>query len=114
MSTISLNYYDYKVLVEQTVINYYSNLGKYIPNGFERLEKIFFAELLMRYPVGQSSHLAYINGKLILNIDTVIENITGYKLVHNRFYNCRPIYKMSLRFSDISKTYIKLFDIFRF
>ena len=37
---ISLNYYDYRLLVNETIINYYSNIGRYIPNNFKEMELV--------------------------------------------------------------------------
>ena len=111
---ISLNYYDYKLLVEQTVINYYGNLGKILPNSFSSLERIFFMNLLIKYNVGNTQFLLDERRKVILNIDTIINNMKNYRDIHNCSYDGRIVYRLKLDFSNVSKMYFRLKDLFNF
>ena len=110
----SLNYYDYKLLVEHTINNYYGNIGKILPKSFSSLERIFFTDLLRNYNVGQNNMTTDKTGNLILNVDLVITNMTNYRNIHQCKYNGRLVYNLKLDFSTISRTYNKLRNIFNF
>ena len=97
----SLNYYDYKLLVEQSVINYYANIGKIIPKNFSAFEKIFFMDLLRKHNVGQSNYTSDSKGNLILNADLVQMNMVNYRDIHKCSYYGRQVYNLKIDFSKV-------------
>ena len=112
MTSQSLNYYDYTLLVEQSVLNYYANLGKYLPNEFKKREKVFYLELLGEPGVGKTNAVLDKKNKLVFNTYFVIENMKNYVTIHNKTYKGRKIYRLTLTFSSLSRTYNMLREIF--
>lgn len=112
--SISLNSYDYKLLVETTITNFYAYKGKYLPNSFKGFERAFYMELLIKYNIGHTNVLRDERGHIILNMNVILDEMATYKAIHNKKYRNRPIYRLELNFSNVSKTYLKLKDIFTF
>lgn len=114
----AINYYDYKMIIEQTITNYYSLLGKYIPSKFSTKERIFFTDLLLHNNIGQSRVLYKTDkdGKRerILDIEIILGNMRDFVELNNRVYFGKKIYRVTLSFASITKIYRRLKSIFMF
>jgi len=114
----AINYYDYKMVIEQTVANYYSFMGKILPARFSRKERIFYLDILKNYNIGQSRVLYNINNpdknERVLDIDIILNNMKDYVELHNRKYFEKLIYRITLNFTTISRVYNKLKNIFMY
>ena len=114
----AINYYDYKMVIEQTVANYYSFLGKFVPSRFSRKERVFYLDLLKNYNIGQSRVLYNMNDpdkkERVLDIDIILNNMKDYVELHNRQYFGKLIYRVTLNFTTLSRVYNKLKNIFMY
>jgi hypothetical protein len=114
----AINYYDYKMIIDQTVANYYSFLGKFLPGKFSKKERVFYLEILKNYNIGQSRVLYNINNpdknERVLDIDIILNNKKDYVNLHNRKYFGKLIYRLTLNFTTISRVYNKLKNIFMY
>jgi hypothetical protein len=114
----AINYYDYKMVIEQTVANYYSFRGKYLPARFSKKERIFYLEILRNYNIGQSRVLYDINNtdknERVLDIDIILNNMKDFVELHNREYFGKLIYRITLNFTTLSRVYNKLKNIFMY
>ena len=113
--TSSINFYEYKMIVEQTVINYYSLIGKTIPSRFSSKERIFYLELLQNYTIEKSQKVYNLTAghkKCVLDIKLILENMKSFVKLHQS--NKIPIYLLKLTISNLHKIYKLLKDIFLF
>jgi hypothetical protein len=114
----AINYYDYKMIIEQTVTNYYSFLGRFLPTRFSQKERVFYLEILKNYNIGQS-RVVYdtdIDGKKerVLDVEIIIDNMRSFVDLNNRQYFGKLIYRITLNFSNLSRIYNKLKNIFMY
>jgi hypothetical protein len=110
----SINFYEYKMIIEQTIINYYSLIGKTAPLSFSSKEHIFYMELLHKYNIDKSNKLYNLkagNKICILDIQTILANIKSYLALHPS-NKTSVIYRLKLNVSSLHKIYKLLKDIF--
>lgn len=88
----SINYFDYKILVEETVKNYCANLGLLYPYSFKKIENIFFNTILKKNILWQSDIINNEEGNRILNLRTIINRIYEFISYNDIEFNNKSIY----------------------
>ena len=112
----SINFYEYKLLIEQTIINYYSLIGKTAPLSFSSKERIFYMELLHKYSIDKSNKIYNLksgNKICILDIQTILANMKSYLELYPSNKKT-VIYRFKLNVSSLHKIYKLLKEIFLF
>jgi hypothetical protein len=114
----SINYFDYKLLVEETIRNYCSNLGLLYPSNFKKMEKIFFDTILKHHILWQSDTVYDNTGSqpvFVINIRTIVMRILDYISSNEIDYYDRPVYKYKwLPIKNIYSIYKKLHVIYEY
>jgi len=102
----SINYFDYKLLVEETIRNYCSNLGLLYPTSFKRMETIFFETILKNHILWQSDTVNDNSGDtpiFVINIRTIVGRILEFISNNEIEYNDKSLYKF--KWLPIKNTY---------
>jgi hypothetical protein len=102
----SINYFDYKLLVEETVRNYCANLGFLYPSNFKKMESIFFNNILKKYNLWYSDVVNDNTGDapiFIINIRTIVNRMLEFISYNDVQYNNKSIY--NYKWLPIKNTY---------
>lgn len=111
----SINYFDYKLLVEETVRNYCANLGLLYPNSFKKTENMFFNVILKNHILWLNDTINNEQGDIVLNLRTIINRIYEYISYNDIEYNSKPIYNYKwLPIKNSYALYKKLNGIFEY
>ena len=114
----TLNTFDYRLLLEETVRNYCSNTRQIYPSNFKRVENIFFNEILKNNILWYND-IVYDNSVephiFIININTIVNNMLEFIKNNNTEYNDRTLYRYRwLPKKNIYSIYRKLNTIYEF
>jgi hypothetical protein len=102
----SINYFDYKLLVEETVRNYSANLGLLYPSNFKKMESIFFNRILKTNNLWSSDTVNDNSGDIpifILNIRTIVTRMLEFISNNEVEVNNKDIY--TYKWLPIKNTY---------
>jgi hypothetical protein len=91
----SINYFDYKLLIEETVRNYCANLGFLYPSNFKNMESIFFNKILKKYKLWESDTVNDNSGEttvFVINIKTIVNRMLEFILNNRIEYNNKNIF----------------------
>jgi hypothetical protein len=114
----SINYFDYKLLVEETVRNYCANLGFLYPSNFKKMESIFFNKILKKYKLWESDTVNDNSGDIpifIINIKTIVHRMLEFISNNKVEFNNKNIFVYKwLPIKNTYSMYKKLHGIYEF
>jgi hypothetical protein len=114
----SINYFDYKLLVEETVRNYCANLGFLYPSNFKNMESIFFNKILKKYKLWESDTVNDNSGEIpifIINLKTIVHRMIDFISSNKVEFNNKNIFVYKwLPIKNTYSMYKKLHGIYEF